>query len=188
MLFEFHGRLGIVPHARQLLSQFQQLLFLLGANRGGRLGERLHPLFQLRHALQGAVPARLQFAGHQAILRVGQVILPPGSLRLVASPLQGQLQRAALFLIRRRADFTGLERRLDPSRSDRGQHLLDHHLIHLEPAHGKARARTPFLAPALTQITAHVSVAATVADVELAPAAPTAQQPAQQGGSPLDGS
>src|SRR4029453_5990036 len=53
-----------------------------GWDRGGGMGGNLG--FGLRHAGGRLVPSRLQFASHQSVCRVGNVVLPEGPIGCIA--------------------------------------------------------------------------------------------------------
>jgi hypothetical protein len=61
-----------------------------GRDLGGFMGGDL--AFNLRHARERLVPARLQFAGHQPIGRVGGVVLPEGPIGCIARRLEIALE------------------------------------------------------------------------------------------------
>ena len=56
--------------------------------------------FDLRHACERLVPARLQFASHQPIGRIGGIILPEGAIGCIARRFEIALERFAHLIPR----------------------------------------------------------------------------------------
>src|SRR5579863_5410793 len=82
------GRARRLPQRRQVLRQRADLLTLRGRqSRGLRAAEACVLLLQPALLAQGLLPTPLQLAGHQAVLRLTGVVLPPRPLGLVAGPL-----------------------------------------------------------------------------------------------------
>ena len=77
---------------------------------------RIPLVLERTHGQQALVPAMLQLAGDQAVVRIDRIVLPPCPTRFVARLLQGQLDLAPLL---RRLGVPGLhraDRRLDAER------------------------------------------------------------------------
>jgi hypothetical protein len=114
LLARLRGRAGTGPRSRQILTERHKPL----AVRVGQCWpfisiEAIDLAFKLAHGNQALVPAPLQFTRHQAVLRVGGVVLTLCSGRLVASLLEGQFELTFFLRALLAARFDRSQRRLD---------------------------------------------------------------------------
>ena len=153
-------------------------------SRGGgiMLGD---PPVDLGDTRQRPVPARLQLAGHEAVLWVGGIILAEGSLGVVARRLEIARQRLARIVAPCRYQGLGRLRGVNGSRlNDRKQRCLDH-VVDTQAAEGDAGRLAIIQPTAVADVARDVVLRAGVLDGELAAAAAAAQQPRQQRGPVL---
>ena len=143
---------------------------------GGDLGDGALGAADLGEAL---FPFALQRAGDEPVLGLAGVELAAGALGVDLRALELQLGRAHPRLVVGVGVLDRAQRRLDPGRSQRLEHGVEHDLLDPPAADRLAALGAVELVAAHARVVGHERLAA-VADLHPPPAAPAADQPLQQ--------
>jgi hypothetical protein len=133
-LFERLRRCPMMPDGTQILAQAAPPLALLGTDRHLTTLERCPRRCDGFTPCERLVPATVQRTGPQAMGRSGPVILPPGSVALVARLLQGACQGLPLGSVIGLHTLQSIQSRWHASGLERLQDGSDDSLVHPEAA------------------------------------------------------
>src|SRR5262245_45037033 len=166
-----------MPNGRQTLAQTMDSSSLLVAQR--RQIVTTHNgilLLQLLQRLQRVIPSLLQFTRYKSVLRLGNVVLSPSAINLIASAFQPQLpvaiQCLSLFLHR----FHRLKNALQPGWFDCLKEDLTNRLVQM-PNRKPLALRSRIIELRLATLIA--VVAATVTNCHAPSASPANDDPLQ---------
>src|SRR6516165_7459644 len=137
--------------------------------------------FDLRHARERRVPARLQFAGHQPVGWVGGVVLPEGAIGCIARCLEIALECFAYLIPQLVGFFLSSYSSRNGARADHGEKRILNGVIDPQTAKGNT-TRLAIVHPAAAAAVARdIVFRARVAKRQLATAAAAAEKARQQG-------
>jgi hypothetical protein len=149
-----------------------------GRGIGGIMGSDL--AFDFRHTRERLVPARLQFAGHQPIGRVGSIVLPKGAIGCIARRFEIALECFAHLIPPLVGLFLGGYGCRNSTWADHGEKRFLNGVIDPQTTKGDA-TRLAIVHPAAAAAVARdVMLRARVAKRQLAPTAAAAEQARQQ--------
>ena len=175
---------GAVPGSGQILSEPEEPVAVGLAQRGRLVGIEPFDLeFEIPDRNQTLVPAPFEFARHQAVLRIGAIVLAPRPGGLVMGLPQGQLELSLLFgtLL-----ATGLDRRHCRLHAQ-GLHPVQNVLGKCPVEAHPAEADAPRLGELVESAHALVTIGLAIADAKLLAAAGATQEAGQQRFAGADG-
>src|SRR3974390_572923 len=145
---------------------------------GGIMGSNF--AFDLGHAREHLVPARLKFLGHQPVGRIGGIVLAEGAIGRIARRFEIAPESFAHLIPLRAGLCRGNDGCRDGAGAHHGEDRILNRIIDPQATKGDATRLTIVHPAAAAAVARNVVFGAGVAKRQLAPAAPAGEQTRQQ--------